>query len=150
MADHSTTRFWCTALMVIAVLLIQTAQRPIAATRFDQLWLDFFDTFGIVWGRRIQDRVNALAEREKLPLRLELDAFVWKNKPALPNSSPQHSEDSPHPAQSVLPVQSQIEAEVRLEQILRWLLRRFVNPTWIDKRLGSNPSQTSSNFIVDA
>ncbi|MGH7129485.1 MAG: hypothetical protein ACREIV_13025, partial [Planctomycetaceae bacterium] len=81
-----------------------------AATRhpFDRLWTDFRDAFGMVWARRLQDRINAAAEKEQWPVRLGMDGF--------------HGETGPGPPD-------------RIAHTLRWLLRRFVDERWIDERL---------------
>jgi hypothetical protein len=86
-----------------------------AVTPFDALWSDFRNLYGIVWARRILDRVNEAAIREKWPLRLQLHGFV--------------AVDPSHPL-SLTPEQSQ-----QVEHTLRWLLRRFVDPKWIDARV---------------
>ena len=123
--------------MVLAIVLVKTSTRVPAATKFDQLWFDFFDLFGIVWGRRIQDRVNFIANQDRLPVRLEIDGFVWT--PQVVASVPAVNGSSPS-GQSIKESTNDDarNAEARLEHILRWLLRRFVDPVWIDRsRLGS-------------
>lgn len=112
-------RWWVRSLttvgMVLAVLFAASTGHGVmeGTNRFDKLWLDFFDTFGIVWGRRIQDRVNYMATKEAWPARLELHGIHWQT-PANP------------------------QTEARIEHTFRWLLRRFVDPEWIDERLGAN------------
>lgn len=81
----------------------------------DRLWIDFRDFFGIVWARRIQDRINAVAAKEQWPVRLEMHGIVWIEK----DSS----------------VEKVHAAAKRISQTFRWLLRRFVDPAWIDQRL---------------
>jgi len=122
LADRWWARLWATVLMVLAIALVSRsgALSPPATSRFDRLWLDFFDTFGVVWGRRIQDRVNFIARKEQWPARLELHGFVWPVKPDYPVD------------RSV--------TEARIEHTFRWLLRRFVDQPWIDERLGSPTS----------
>lgn len=122
MADRGWTRLWATGLLVLAIGLANRSGSPVsrATSRFDRLWFDFFDTFGVVWGRRIQDRVNFIARKEQWPARLELHGVVWADMSA-------GSADRP-------------ATEARIEQAFRWLLRRFVDPAWIDDRLGSPPS----------
>jgi hypothetical protein len=85
---------------------------PEEASAFDRLWFDFRDYFGIVWGRRIQDRFNDAAAKSNWPARIGLDGFHWE-------AGTSASAD-------------QREA---IEAALRWLLRRFVDPDWIDRRL---------------
>jgi hypothetical protein len=116
LSDRLSVRLWATCLMAAAVVMAgrstSTTSLENDAKRFDRLWLDFFDQFGIVWGRRIQDRVNFMATKEHWPARLELHGFVWNSAPDL-------------------------ATEARIEQTFRWLLRRFVDPPWIDQRLGA-------------
>lgn len=82
---------------------------------FDRLWSDFRDWFGIVWARRLQDRVNAMASQKRWPVRLEMDTLCWSNEAA----------------------RTDPDAAASLEQAFRWLLRRFVDEQWIDARLAS-------------
>jgi hypothetical protein len=86
-----------------------------AVTSFDEPWSDFRDLYGIVWARRILDRINEVAIAENWPVRLELSGFV-----------PLH----PFVPLSITPDQSR-----QIEHTLRWLLRRFVDPEWIDERI---------------
>lgn len=88
---------------------------PKVSRPLDRLWVDFRDYFGIVWARRIQDRVNAAAEKDRWPARLEMHGFAW-----LDDEPPRTG--------------AQSESE-QIEHTLRWLLRRFVDPEWIDERL---------------
>jgi hypothetical protein len=81
----------------------------------DTVWDDYRDFFGIVWGRRVMDRVNHTAQEEGWPVRLRFEGFV-------PVDSASSSELSP-------------DQRARVEQVLRWLLRRFVDPEWIDERM---------------
>ena len=120
LADRWWARLWATGLLVLAALLASHSgsQGSRATSRFNRLWLDFFDTFGVVWGRRIQDRVNFIAQKEQWPARLELHGFVWTDDSA----------DSPDRA----------AIEARIEHTFRWLLRRFVDPSWIDERIGTS------------
>jgi hypothetical protein len=89
--------------------------RPGGTTVFDGLWTDFRDLYGIVWARRVLDRVNVAAAEQDLPVRLHIDGFA----PIPPNVSV-----------SLTPEQS-----TQIEHTFRWLLRRFVDPDWIDARL---------------
>ena len=88
----------------------QTSQSEIA---LDRLWIDYRDQFGIVWARRFQDRVNQTAEAENWPARLQLQGLVWSSENAAGDP----------------------EAVAKIETTYRWLLRRFVDPEWIDRRL---------------
>ena len=87
---------------------------------YDRLWVDFRDYFGIVWAKRVMDRLNDLLARETLPVRMEIDGLRWNQ--SLPTTEGERS-----------PVY------VRADRSLRWLLRRFVDDAWIDRRLSSPP-----------
>ena len=147
MSNRSLTRFWCTIIMVAAVFFIRFVKRRTPNTRFDRLWFDFFDTFGIVWGRRIQDRVNHIARKEGLLFRLELDGFVTR-EPFAQSRSGLTSDAGSLPAENASP--STMPAEARMEHLLRWLLRRFVDPAWIDRRLESSSQKNCVQFEVDS
>lgn len=96
------------------------ARRPVPVSPgIDRLWFDFRNTFGIVWAHRLQERVNAEADREQWPARLTPDGLAW-----------QPQADEPARART-LP---------RIEHALRWLLRRFVDEPWIDARLANSAS----------
>ena len=114
MSDRWWVRCLASGCLVIAILsaAVAAGQSTRAQSRFDRLWIEFFDQFGIVWGRRIQDRVNYMATRESWNARLELLGFDWQQ-----------------PADPV--------TEAQIEHTFRWLLRRFVDPEWIDRRLGT-------------
>lgn len=108
-----------TAILVMsaAVWAARTAAgRSTVASGFDRVWNDFRDQFGIVWARRIQDRLNDSARRENWPCRLELNGFHW------------NEDCDPAAREKALP---------QVEHALRWILRRFVDPEWIDERLGA-------------
>lgn len=82
----------------------------------DRVWDDFRELFGIVWARRLMDRFNDDARRQGSPLRLGLHG--------LQNSA----EGNPG---------STIDAKsfAAAESSLRWLLQKFVDPDWIDRRM---------------
>ncbi len=81
------------------------------------LWADFRDIYGMVWAKRVMDRVNQFASREKWLVYLTLDGF------------------QPIQAQQAQPLQ--IEEEMRPSTatsvddrplvVLCWVLRRFVD-----------------------
>jgi hypothetical protein len=128
LSDRWWSRLGAMGCMALAVVTAgRTAlQSTSGLDRFDRLWLDFFDQFGVVWGRRIQDRVNFVAAKEGWPARLELHGIVW-------NSA------------------SDPSTEARIEHTFRWLLRRFVDPEWIDARLGGSPAgQAVTNVGADS
>ena len=84
---------------------------------YDRLWLDFRDYFGIVWAKRVMDRLNGLFARDSLPVRMDIDGLHW-------------SERMPDDAERA-------EIYVQADRSIRWLLRRFADDAWIDQRLPS-------------
>jgi len=83
---------------------------------FDRLWSDFRELFGIVWAKRVQERFNDDARRSGLKLRLGFQG--------LEDASGVKANDKIDPG-------SQTAAEASL----CWLLQKFVDPEWVEKRL---------------
>ena len=81
----------------------------------DRLWVAFRDLYGLVWGRRQQDRFNAVAEREGWPVRL-----AWMGM-----------------RRTTSPAQTSLDASLQqnVVETLRYQLRRFVATEWIDEQL---------------
>lgn len=81
----------------------------------DRLWIAFRDLYGLVWGRRQQDRFNAVAAREGWPVRL-----TWIGIRLI------------RPAGS-----SGLDDTERLKwlETLRYQLRRFVETEWMDRQM---------------
>ncbi len=94
-------------------------RRPaLAANGPNRVWHDFREMFGIVWMKRAMDRINEeFAEREQWPARLGSDGLEWTETPT---------------------EEQRQQVEARLAYALHWLLRRFVDPEWIDQRLGKS------------
>jgi hypothetical protein len=92
---------------------IDAAPSPENPAGFDLLWADYRDTFGIVWAKRFQERLNGIAAQQKWPARLTDAGIEWDA------------------AQDV----DRQQVSERIDQTLRWLLRRFVDPPWIDARM---------------
>jgi hypothetical protein len=152
LADRAATRLWCTLVLILAIGLVKSSPRRIGMKRIDRLWLDFFDLFGIVWGRRIQDRVNFIANLERLPVSLELDGFVWgKESNDQRESTRTKAEQAGASEIKVVAGDSEIAAaEARIEHIMRWLLRRFVDAAWIDRRLDSKAEAAIIQMAADS
>ena len=101
-----------------------TGRRTTAASPHDQLWIDFRNAYGIVWTKRVMDRVNWTATEENWPLRLDLFGIVWTNDRTTDDERNQTT--------------------VRLETTFRWLLKRFVDEAWIDQRVESGKRKAES------
>ena len=91
---------------------------PLEPSGPNRVWNDFRETFGIVWMKRAMDRINEeFAERELWPARLGPEGLEW----------------------TIVPTEEQRQqVEARLAYAEHWLLRRFVDPEWIDRRLKAN------------
>jgi len=116
--ERSTSRFIASLGFLLAIS--ETNRRSKAESDdeiscFDVLWFDFMDSFGMVWAKRVMDRVNESARHEKWAMHLELHGFV--------------------PIAESLSADELLRTEERIEHTFRWLLKRFVDPEWIDARL---------------
>ncbi|HUG91118.1 MAG TPA: hypothetical protein VML55_09805 [Planctomycetaceae bacterium] len=89
-----------------------------AGDGLDRLWRDFRNLYGVVWTRRVMDRVNETLAARTLPVGLEWSGLAWIGPP-------------PEPVEPVM-----AEARQHAEQTVGWLLKRFVDPEWIATRLG--------------
>jgi hypothetical protein len=91
----------------------------------NRVWQEFSTLYGLVWSRRVLDRVNAIAEKQQWPGRLHADGFHWDR-----------------------PLDDATRQQV--EHALRWLLRRFVDPEWLDVRWGhAATSDAVVNLSID-
>jgi hypothetical protein len=101
------------AALVVAWLSSRRASD--AASSYDRLWLDFRDTFGLLWGLRVQERVNATARQNGWDLELTWSGFRHRA--------------SVEPLAEIDPA-----IESMLRTTFRGLLRRFVSSEWIAER----------------
>ncbi len=110
------TRCWATFVLAasIAIARLRTIAVPMSGEVWDRVWLDFIDSYGLVWGKRVMDRLNESAQHEGWVARLEWQGFVW---------------------QTDAKQADQVATRGRIDATLRWLLKRFVEPQWIDERL---------------
>jgi hypothetical protein len=93
-----------------------TQKRSRAANRYDRVWLDFRDSFGLLWGLRVQERINAVAKQESWDLELTWSGF-----------------QSPSTGKPLVEVPAVIEPALRTS--LKGLLRRFTSKEWNNERL---------------
>lgn len=111
------------AMVVMALALIDAIRQGMRPSEedspYDRVWLDFRDYFGIVWAIRMQERINDRAQKEGWSSRLGPFGFEW------------NLQNSPEELQRTRQL---------MEHALRWHLRRFVDPGWIDERLNEAPS----------
>jgi hypothetical protein len=104
------------AALVMASFISRRSTR--STNPYDRLWLDFRDSFGLLWGLRVQERLNAVARQEEWGLEL-----TWRGFRTSGNGN------------SLDEMPDTIEPGLRTS--LKGLLRRFVSNEWIDERLGT-------------
>jgi hypothetical protein len=110
-------------LAAAAMLYALWPSRKPTASR-DRLWFDFRDSFGLFWGLRVQERMQAAAKMYQWPVALHWSG--WKTADGAPLG--------------------ELPGDQRQEILttFRGLLRRFVTNEWIDSRLGlsdTNPKR---------
>lgn len=103
----------CLGLAAVSGWLLMRS-RPDDLQPQERIWADFRNSYGIVWAKRVMDRVNWTAAEEKWPLRLDLHGVVWTNAEAT-DAEREHA----------------IE---RLRATFGWLLKRFVDEGWMERR----------------
>ena len=91
-----------------------------AADPLDRLWGEFRDRFGIVWSRRLQERLQQEARREGWPAQVGPFGLEW--------------------AEGITSDQRSRTRE-RFEHHLRWLLRRFVEEPRIEAWLSGRADE---------
>ena len=102
--------------------------RDISVVSPSQLWSDFRDIYGIVWAKRVMDRVNQFADREHWDVRLTLDGF--EAVPADPAGASVGSLPAVRSSQF-----APVEPSERSWQVLCWVLRRFVETEFLRRYL---------------
>ncbi len=114
-----------TVLAWASLWALQTLRRSDSSLgRFDRVWADFVVRFGMVWSRRLLDRLQVLAQKQSWKCEVTPISFVWP--------------DARDPA-----------TEAAVEHALRWLLRRFVDPGWLDERMGSEKARATESMPID-
>jgi hypothetical protein len=96
-------------------------RKPRAKTEVDLLWLDFRDMYGLVWGLRIAERLNAAATQHGWPVEFTWGGMLVKTESGTLDEATGH----------------------RIERELRSHLRRFVSHDWIAERMPSERSVAS-------
>jgi hypothetical protein len=81
-----------------------------------RIWEDFRELFGIVWARRVQERLNDMLQRDNAPLRLTLHGFEPVDRHG--NIESIADENATRSAQAALV----------------WLLQKFVDREWLNAR----------------
>ncbi len=108
-------------LAITALLAEGRLKSSPAATGHQQLWADFRDIYGLVWARRVMDRINQFADRERWDVVMTLEGF------------------RPRDQSSGWPDSMQ-----RPEEILRWVLRRFADEAFLLSRMPTESKPADS------
>lgn len=105
------------SLLVFWAAVAKAVARKSNATGWDKVWQDYRNLFGTVWSFRLMTRINEVAQRDQWPWTLTADGFrlvsLGMEYPGDPATDP------------------------RVDQTMRWLLKQFVDPEWIDARVGA-------------
>lgn len=88
--------------------------------RHAALWKDFRDIYGIVWAKRLMDRINLFAQRESWSVEMTLDGFQQRDIGA--------------DEASVTP-ETPAEVPDRAVIVLCWLMKRFVDHDFLRRYL---------------
>jgi hypothetical protein len=102
-------------LLALAAALYALRPPRRSSNSLDQLWFDFRDSFGLFWGLRVQERIQASAKMYDWPV-----ALHWSGWKAADGKPVQNLNDIPRQ---------------EITTTFRGLLRRFVSNDWIDARL---------------
>jgi hypothetical protein len=105
---------------------------PTESAKWNRVWLDFRDAYGVLWGMRVIERLNVLSFGTGATLRLTWRGFVPTESRALRAGSTESKIVSPD-------VTLDGRLPEPLERDFRMLLSRFVSSAWIDRRLQANP-----------
>lgn len=102
------------------------------------VWLDFRDQFGAWWGLRVVERVNAVAQQERWPVRLAWHGFVAEPSRTTNSANTTNLEHDV----AIPPLNDPLDAlttaqRESLHQTLWNLLRRFVTPEWMGEEVSS-------------
>lgn len=156
--EPGTLRSLCGGAYALAVLWAEWVARrrlwpllrDMRRSPIERLWIEFSQCFGVVWAVRIAERLNKTGREHGWPVRFEPFGIV----PAVQAHTCRQDErgnaavrlENPCPAGSA-PLHHRIEQAAAtivispavyddIEHTLRWLLRRFVDPQWLDERFG--------------
>jgi hypothetical protein len=101
------------------------------------VWLDFRDAYGLLWGARMMERIDSLLQSSNVPVWLDWNGFHCP--------SSQADRLNPRTAAFIIPVSGKLSVNPSAntmdvaESGIRNLLRRFVSNDWIDRRLHVSP-----------
>ena len=105
------------------------------------VWLDFRDAYGLLWGARMMERIDSLLRSSNVPAWLDWNGFHC------PSSQPDRL--NPQTTPPIIPISATLSVNQSetasanamdvAESGIRNLLQRFVSNDWIDRRLHVPP-----------
>jgi hypothetical protein len=118
-------RHWASLTFALAVVVasLRAGDAAQGLAPLDRLWLDFVDQFGLVWSKRVMDRLNETARHENWSAEFQWHRIHW---------NPDATSEEQHRTME------------RVEHTIRWLFKRFVEPEWIDGRLNETDAPQES------
>lgn len=165
-------RAWATAFLGMAIIwpVVWGTSSIRTLAPWDRVWVDFVNAFGIAWGRRLQERFNETARTAHWGVKLDFYGLTWSDDFATNSGSENReivdvpkrslnvedeaSENFPAPNLSIDDIHNSSPQATRPDApewspemiaALQWLLRRFVDQVWIDRRILTVPVKTNSN-----
>lgn len=116
-------------LTAAAIATVMIGRRPaLDGEPIDRLWTDFRNQFGVVWGLRVAERVNAALKSAGHDIVLSWHGFATSYGGSI----------------AVAPAGARLAAETALRSVVR----RFTSSEWIDSRLNSDSSQQKTGDTI--
>lgn len=116
------------AMAIAAVIFLLRVARTNQAARSDnrveqlrRLWFDFQQLFGVVWSKRVMERLNQFAGRERWPFTFTIEGIDISGDPEI--------------------------SDAALARV-RWVLRRFVDPDWLNVRIADPQVQVLAPAVA--
>lgn len=147
-----------TALVRRRIGQLRNLPQETVSETVDRLWLTFRDYYGIVWAKRVMDRVNQFAVRERWSVHLTLDGLsdVGTNGVSVRHTVPEIKQTvgeydcvSAHAFPDVMTAGG--DADSRFERpiaVLCWILKRFGSDSWLAAMLKDAHPATDSGEEV--
>ena len=111
----------CMTFGVISATWLARRAEQRAEIGVHRLWSDLRNLIGTVWTHRLQERFNHFAHGKGLPIEMRAWGLVDEDGNFV----------------------NEVSDEV--ERTLRWLLKRFVDPPWIDARLSGTGQEVDAS-----
>ena len=150
-ADACPHPVWPTTLLAVASVLvaerIHFLETQIRAAsdlrqRADRVWSLFRDLYGIVWSKRVMDRINQFVPREKWTVQLTLDGFASAADSCVSAITADGIQVSTSESSAAAPADISDDLLQRPLEIMCWVMKRFASQDWLSQRLKITPAVT--------